>query len=549
MGSRSWSAPALLTAFMRSSVASGGFPTGCVVRGRTWHSPTRPLSVNASDALDCQAACEGRDSCTNFSWWPLRGDCQLVDSTALELRSPQESEDEVIVGPDFCGSAVACSAVAASSFPGASEAADWPDLGYQPQTLQCWPGFCDRVQLAKDVPASVSWTRTCETWGLAVLDPGESCQDRCFAEAGCSSFAKTADGECWVSAGFDCDAAHDARALNQEPESPQRLLRGDVRVLKELIALRVPGLVLAFRVSDFTWKTIDKDVADACAQICYSLLACQYWQYNSDPSTGGCYIQASENSVPYPLHETDLLLANPDWMMGEFIQHTCPPITIFGIEVPAWATNFWIQVSAGALLLMCILGCASRILLAWRRSKKKNRSRGLTAEAGSEVDQVGAVRRLLEAERKAELNASQPPEPEARTVSPSPSFASYPSIPSFASGTPLLTPMPHIGTPHLPAQPHVLAQRTKSYAYIMVPQVVSVGAAVSSTAKLSVASSSAGVLSAPPSPAFTAPHRQTTISSPAPALREPARSSSHAPQPAQEPEQWGTALTVQPSGM
>lgn len=546
--------PAVL-AVLLGSPATASLPTGCILHGRTWYGSTEcsPKPANISDAEACRAACGSVSGCRNFSFWPEQDDCILICDVAGEL---QDAENDVLTGPRVCEEA-ACYALPAATFPGSSEMADWPSLGYQPQSLQCWPGFCDKVEYVDNAPASQSWIMTCEIWEQTELHGGESCKERCHSEAGCSSFGISSHDDCFLSNGFDCHAASAALASNQLPEVPQTVLRGDVRVLRSLGGVRVPGLEMAFKVADYTGHTV-QDASRMCAQVCYSILACQYWQFNTDPVYGGCWLQYEELSVRYPLHDGDLLLADPDWAFGEYIQHTCPPETVLGVEVPSWVHETWVQISAGVILCFCIF-CAVGSVRQWCNDDAK-RSRAVTSRTSEAQDSKAELaeesrpmHRLVAAERYAELSAL----PEMPGESPESSeevplihareYSAVPSAVSFASSSPLLLPVqaqlgqytavqqfPQMASaPSFPPMP-VLQQHpagytampTFGYAALLPSPASSPGSSMRLVPGPSIYSTARA---GPPAGA---------ASTPAPPPRLPRSNES--------PHEWGTTLTISP---
>lgn len=304
-----------------------------------------------------------------------------------------------------------------------------------------------------------------------------------------------------------------------------------------------------------------------CANVCYSILACEYWQFNADEVYGGCYVQI-DDSVPYPLRDSNLLLADPDWVEGEYIQHTCEPETWFGFEVPAWVHETWAQLSAGVFLCFCILCLVGTVRQCWNRGGgKRNRSlrSGEAESRGSKAELAEEARpmhRVVAAERYAELQAL--PE-EALQPEEFPLMAgregTNASFVSFASSSPLLAPMQATAgqlafvrpmIQQVPAfMPMPLQQQPRTTgAYMAIPGAVtppvvagSAGSPIFHATPVSTPGSSVrvGPPVAPPGGGVASVIRRAVTPGPTPATPGPPM-----PRVVDTPEEWGTTLTIPP---
>lgn len=161
----------------------------------------------------------------------------------------------------------------------------------------------------------------------------ELCQKICMYDARCAVWQfvnQTTPGQCWVGYGEDC-IWRDGEADKISVQGAQRLMHGEVRVLKNLTGWKINNL---YNIPMHHEGNVDVSIL-RCKAWCYSSIHCEYWQYGP----GGCWVDAPlfttargtdpDKRVQYPMttnggcnNHTPEAAA---MMWGEYIQHYCPP--------------------------------------------------------------------------------------------------------------------------------------------------------------------------------------------------------------------------------
>jgi len=320
----------------------------------------------------CQEICAANANCTHFSYWPSNNDCWLGGPALDVLR---DAAEEVITGPAVCPEeSPACTVLPGELFP-STEEIDWPTLGYQPQLLQCFPSDCSSTTLLDST--SSGWSGICKDLTQVSVADNETCKGKCMADMECPGYQIGDNGTCWHGVGWNCDTEDDWDP-SWQPVEAGRFMRGSVRVLKELVGIRVPMLQQAFNQD--AMDVLGDGARKACADVCYSILKCQYWQLYDGyalgfVADGGCYVDQA-GLVPYPLLSTELLIAEDGWVAGEFIQRQC--------DVPAEEDDddggepAWVWCVIAFCVLACISLCAvgAYALLCQKPKAKKTKKRG-----------------------------------------------------------------------------------------------------------------------------------------------------------------------------
>eukprot|EP00933_Yihiella_yeosuensis_P035257 TRINITY_DN28783_c0_g1_i1.p1 TRINITY_DN28783_c0_g1~~TRINITY_DN28783_c0_g1_i1.p1 ORF type:complete len:482 (-),score=73.82 TRINITY_DN28783_c0_g1_i1:259-1704(-) len=292
--------------------------------------------------------------------------------------------------------------------------AAWPGLGHQPKRLEAWP---------QSLPDPISGNSVDRCWKTNVLYdhargwPGaclglfhekragsqDGCKLICHNDPRCSVWqwaTQTDPGQCWMGFGTHCDK----RGLHgQDPKlhvgGAQRIMHGDVRVLKPMVGSRIKNLHSMGLYSEGTQSLS----ISRCKAWCYSVISCEYWQYSTKD---GCSVDApwltTEKDKPaiqvsYPLTTADLTLA-PDVIAGEYIQHYCPPrpvtpvpATVLGAAAKDTTpvSNTWMFILlgiAGAVLCTCLgLGC---YFFSAKKSGSKKKGRNLSLEEEAILEPV-----------------------------------------------------------------------------------------------------------------------------------------------------------------
>jgi len=139
---------------------------------------------------------------------------------------------------------------------------------------------------------------------------------------------QTVPPQCWVGYGTHCSTDW-ARTDGIRVQGAQRLQHGDVKVLAYLRGVKILNMF------NLPLASIDPTEGETLCKIwCYSDIACQYWQYNSQEN--GCWVDArlfstvsgqdKDKVVKYPLAiDNEGAEADASWQIGEYIAHYCPP--------------------------------------------------------------------------------------------------------------------------------------------------------------------------------------------------------------------------------
>lgn len=238
-----------------------------------------------------------------------------------------------------------------SSWPGpdvASSLSAWPS-GRQPDRFDAWPQTsygtpenklkgCWLTSVLRDF--RLGWPSLCLglTYQYETLSESD-CERNCIKDPTCSVWAWHREPQ--GSSSYRCYSGSDAHdcglanweTINFDVISAQRIMHGDVRVIKDLPGLRAEGL------SNIGWFNAGDQTplaqAVRCKRMCYSMVNCTYWSFSnsSDVNLGGCLVELPvedpENNlkppkqVPYPLTSASLTI-DPSIVAGEYIQHFCP---------------------------------------------------------------------------------------------------------------------------------------------------------------------------------------------------------------------------------
>jgi len=193
---------------------------------------------------------------------------------------------------------------------------------------------CPRVTVVEDT--NTGWPGKCEGLKEVVVPYQETCQSWCEKKASCSvwqevqkenSLEKVCYQTFW-SPGVVCYTARLFKNGTEDfdfiPIRAQRLMRGEVRVLKKLSFVHIDGLKKVF---DENYFAKQEDAVKACQTICYSDLGCQWWIYNR---VRGCFVEdISHQRLPVPMTtDTFRVFASEaaEVLNGEYIQHQCKEI-------------------------------------------------------------------------------------------------------------------------------------------------------------------------------------------------------------------------------
>lgn len=223
----------------------------------------------------------------------------------------------------------------------------WPS-GHQPWRLEAWPQTgsganrtllpCWKKTILRD--RGEGWPGLClGLFRAEKVSELATCQDLCLAEPRCSVWQfvnQTSPGQCWAGYGTDC-IERDGRPSAITVEGAQRVMHGDVMVLKNMSGRKIHGL---HQLGELRTSGSETSV-DRCRAWCYSDVGCQYWQYGP----GGCWVDSllfsADSVVQYPLTTSEGATSegyeaeNMRW--GEYIQHYCPPQPTQDVESsPSW---------------------------------------------------------------------------------------------------------------------------------------------------------------------------------------------------------------------
>lgn len=378
---------AALSLFLAATMgAASAFTPGCLITGMRFIDPVSTTPPKASGARSCQNLCAANSSCNGFTYYPDSGECWFSGSGAGTNLTLQAPGVPAYSGPKTCASpSPACSVSLIGEWP-----ADTPldsnaafSTGYQPGVLQCWPktsfngsyGGCSEISTLDDTAAG--WPGKCLGLQPKTLVGDETCEGTCKADVMCPGFQVGTDGSCWQGLGEGC---YGGAPWNKSwtPSSAKRFGRGSIARVKELVGVQLIGLKLVF---DKANADLMDDAVSQCKKVCYSVLKCQYWQFDR---VSGCWIEDPAAPLPYPLTKASIRNSTygSNVVGGEFIQRECSlivtPTTTTTTEAaggfPWWG---WLLL---ALLLLCCIGGILALLLCGQKPKKAKKSQRALAK-------------------------------------------------------------------------------------------------------------------------------------------------------------------------
>jgi len=155
------------------------------------------------------------------------------------------------------------------------------------------------------------------------ITTAEECQQECGSESLCADWQFNPKTLCWMGNGYDCNAERS----ELEDESSGRWMHGDVTVLGSLTEKKIDmsGLLKSKgKPTDAKGDLLENVVgADICKKMCYSMIMCQYWQFNED---GECFVDNGMNrALDDGLQPEEYTIDSDDVFAGEYIEHYCPP--------------------------------------------------------------------------------------------------------------------------------------------------------------------------------------------------------------------------------
>jgi hypothetical protein len=285
----------------------------------------------------------------------------------------------------------------------AASNASWPS-GHQPARLEAWPKTteglpapCWKTTVVFD--KANGWPGKClNLFRVPEVGLAENCRMACWGDPRCAVWQfvnQTIPGQCWIGAGIQCDnRGNFVSSINVQ--GAQRLMHGEVRVLKSMVGVKVKNL---FELGEYREGTQDLSIM-RCKAWCYSIISCDFWQFSASK---GCFIDAPmlstqkgafpQNVVSYPLTAADVT-QDPDIIAGEYVQHYCPsqfeaptgkistrdifykPLSTDSESGVNWAA--WIF---GTLIVLLAIGAAAYYFLILRGSK-----RSVTRKASADED-------------------------------------------------------------------------------------------------------------------------------------------------------------------
>eukprot|EP00927_Polykrikos_kofoidii_P061896 TRINITY_DN5671_c0_g1_i1.p1 TRINITY_DN5671_c0_g1~~TRINITY_DN5671_c0_g1_i1.p1 ORF type:complete len:1451 (-),score=197.60 TRINITY_DN5671_c0_g1_i1:102-4454(-) len=305
------------------AISLGSHSTGEVRFSFVDHETRKPIFVGPfglSFALQKGTSC--KLEATNFTSYRSRGTCTSLPAGefAFELNHT--------VGWDTNGSMSAVSDRNASElsifYPESSEVQIRLSLqGVQEQGLLFFTGARSNVRNVSDAPSRRLLASEVST------EAGiEACREKCQKSPSCSLWSYSSIHDCHLGVGiWPCIAA----ANNTDILAAQRLVQGNVRLIRTLSSSRIVGLV---RIRGANYRGTTEEAVMHCRNWCYSKLECQYWQF----SAGDCFVEAPDLQkdvhVQYPMTARGMI-ADPSfaggYITGEYIQHFCPPEPLDGI--------------------------------------------------------------------------------------------------------------------------------------------------------------------------------------------------------------------------
>ncbi|CAE6968203.1 CYP27A1, partial [Symbiodinium natans] len=199
---------------------------------------------------------------------------------------------------------------------------------------QGWGGHydaCPAVKVLEDT--ETGWPGKCLGLKKVVVPYGETCEGWCTKQVSCSVWQEIKAPNPYKpnlcfhtfwSSGVSCytrTLANGTQDFRFKPTRAQRIMRGEVRVLKKIAFAEIDGLKNVF---DENYFAKVQDAAQACRMVCYSDLGCQWWYYSN---VKGCFVEdISYKAMPVPLtlsqYQNNTKSAS-QVLHGEYIQHTC----------------------------------------------------------------------------------------------------------------------------------------------------------------------------------------------------------------------------------
>lgn len=235
-----------------------------------------------------------------------------------------------------------CSNMPTGDWPGANanESNKAWTAAKQPQPWECWPmnmdntpGKCWNGSVMADTAAQ--WPGLCKGLQKKTFDSLEpwngsihtACAGSCASNPHCSVWQMLENFECWQGLSSSDHCQHRSSEPDFRPMTAQRLLHGNIRVLKQLTGMEILGLR---QVEDATFFWTTEAAMTTCASYCYSNILCQYWQFGPT----GCWIEDPDagHSVSNPLTLSDVSTTSEfakKVVGGEYIQHLCPAERVF----------------------------------------------------------------------------------------------------------------------------------------------------------------------------------------------------------------------------
>lgn len=332
---------------------------GCYYKHARYYSPFSQ-KTNATTIHQCQQKCVASTEikCFFFNFFPSTGACLLAPADAAF--TAYLSKDSY-AGPKVCPQEpVVCTDLPTPAFPAADSEMSkmaWP-MHMVPPKLGCWPKDfvgkkfknCPRVTAVEDT--ATGWPGKCLGLDEVVVPYKETCQSWCEKQPGCSVWQEVDQGgetacfQTFWSSGYNCyqrivDGKED---LDFKPIRAQRLMKGEVRVLKKLSFVHIDGLK---RVFDENYFAKHEDGVKACQTTCYSDLGCQWWIYSR---VRGCYVEdISHQRMPVPMTtDTFQVFAREaqEVLDGEYIQHQCKELPYADISSKEEIPEFHLPTTA-----------------------------------------------------------------------------------------------------------------------------------------------------------------------------------------------------------
>ncbi|CAK9111434.1 unnamed protein product [Durusdinium trenchii] len=329
---------------------------GCFYKNARYFSPFSQRT-NATTIYECQKKCVSTSEikCLYFGFWPSTGVCYLAPADAAFTAYLSEG---AYTGPAVCPEIpTVCTEIPTAAYPAASPEMSkmaWP-MHMTPPKLSCWPKdfigkrykSCPTMTVVEDT--ATGWPGKCLGLREVLVPYGETCQSWCEKQIACSVWQEveqknpkqTLCYQTFWSPGYNCYARildNGTEDLSFKPVRAQRIMHGEVRVLKKLSFVHIDGLKNVF---DENYFAKHDDGVQACRTICYSDLGCQWWTYSR---ARGCYVEdISYQALPVPLTTASFQVfarEAKEVLDGEYIQHQCKELGYAAIsstqEIPSY---------------------------------------------------------------------------------------------------------------------------------------------------------------------------------------------------------------------